>query len=252
MSRFLITDETVAVQPINPSPDTATWRGSGAISQVPNPQDQNRYSLLTHLRHLLSSDTTLNALGLQGGLSAWLYRDIGSVQELALSTKTSYDAHDSIQLQRQLIQLLDYLDGVNNVAEDVPAGTPVLVNDAAARVGLLQNHAYQNPPAYLYHIGQHLLSLVSCPGTTSEQRELATHIVSEINAIRLLLEQVRSIAKELVKLSPNRLLQPQQKDNLTELVQLTTAVSIGQSQGSPGRNQLQEQLEQLATIQIKG
>ncbi len=58
--RFLITEEGANPPPINPSLDTTTWRYYAAFSSTPNPGDTtNHFSVLDHLRHLLSQDPAL-------------------------------------------------------------------------------------------------------------------------------------------------------------------------------------------------
>src|SRR5579883_19589 len=67
-SRFLVTEQAASADPIIPSLDPATWRYAGNIPDIPTPGDANHYSLLSHLRHLLAKDPTLEDIGLSGGL----------------------------------------------------------------------------------------------------------------------------------------------------------------------------------------
>ena len=61
-SRFLITEEDANPPPTNPSLDTNTWRYDAVFSTTPNPADTvNHFSLLDHLRHLLSQDPETEA-----------------------------------------------------------------------------------------------------------------------------------------------------------------------------------------------
>jgi serine/threonine protein kinase len=250
MSRFLVTEENANARPIVPSPDRATWKYTGAISQTPNPTDQHHYSLLDHLRHLLAADPELEALGLHDGLSFWFYRNSGLVQQYAQSAQKSFAANNSVQLYQQLVSLLDYLDGIKDVGRDVPAGTPIFADTTSAQVGLLQLHADQNPPSYLYHIGLHLSGLLASPGATIGQRKVAISVVQALDTVSLLLEQVRAIARQLVAPGPDQLLQPQFKAQLTRLTQLATAAYSGQEPGKEGVSRVHAQLAGLALIPI--
>jgi hypothetical protein len=80
-SRFLVTEQDASEEPGAPSLDSATWRYAGGIADTPTPGDENHYSLLSHLRHLLAKDPTIESLGLSGGLDIWLYRNGGKILE---------------------------------------------------------------------------------------------------------------------------------------------------------------------------
>jgi hypothetical protein len=80
-SRFLVTEQAASEEPSAPSLDSATWRYAGGIADTPTPGDENHYSLLSHLRHLLAKDPTIESLGLSGGLDIWLYRNGGKILE---------------------------------------------------------------------------------------------------------------------------------------------------------------------------
>jgi hypothetical protein len=252
MSRVLVTEEESGAHPIVPSPDRTAWKYAGIISQTPNPTDQHHYSLLDHLRHLLAADPELEALGLHDGLSFWFDHNSKLIQQDAQSARGSFEAKDTAQLYQQLVSLLDYLDGIKDVGRDVPAGTPIFVDTTSAQVGLLQLHADQSPPSYLYHIGLHLSGLLASPGATAGQRNIATNVVLAIDTVSSLLEQIRSIARQLVALSPNQLLQPQAGAQLATLAQLATAAYTGQGPAKEGVNWIHSQLATLALIPITG
>jgi serine/threonine protein kinase len=251
MSRFLVTEEDSRVTPAFPSPDKTAWRYVGAVSQTPSRIDQDHFSLLDHLRHLLASDPTLDGIGLHGGLSLWLYRNAGMVQQFAQGAQRDYGTGDAANVHLELVRLLDYLDGINNVSGDIPAGTPVLVNRTYAQIGILQLHAYQNPPSYLYHVGLHLNGLVSSPGSTLSQQRLATLIVADLNTAGSLFQQVRSIASQLVSLTPAQLLQQQGvREQLSNLVSLATNAYQGKDGMLNGITWVHEQLENLAVMPV--
>src|SRR2546422_5572940 len=82
--RFLITEEDANQPPTNPSLDTNTWRYDAVFSTTPNPADKaHHFSLLDHLRHLLSQDPKLTLVGLGGGLDIWLFRNTTKILEAA-------------------------------------------------------------------------------------------------------------------------------------------------------------------------
>ena len=250
MSRFLVTEEDAGVMPAIPSPDKTTWLGVGAISQIPSKIDVDHFSLLDHLRHLLAADPTLDALGLHGGLSYWLFKNEGLVQGYAQGARDSYDTKDTVHLHRELVRLLDYLDGTSNVANDVPPETPVLVDPTSAQVGLLQVRAYQNPPSYMYHIGLHLSGMVSSPGATPTQVRIAQSIVSDMSVVRQLLEQMRAIATRIVALPSDQLMQPDVKSQLITLAHLATIAFTGQDNMLHGVTWIHEQLATLAVVPV--
>ena len=72
--------------------------------------------------------------------------------------------------------MLDYLDGTMQVQQNVPAGAPIIANPQFAQVGLLELHAEQPEPGYLYHIALHLNGVLASPGATQYQRNLAIQI----------------------------------------------------------------------------
>src|SRR5262249_9108143 len=86
-NRFLITEEDANQQPANPSLDVKNWRYYSAFSTVSSQTDPSHFSLLDHLRHLLAQDPKLNQVGLQGGLSVWLFRNTTKILEAAGSAR---------------------------------------------------------------------------------------------------------------------------------------------------------------------
>ncbi|HEY7416843.1 MAG TPA: hypothetical protein VH593_16775, partial [Ktedonobacteraceae bacterium] len=137
-----VTVQPAASVPDTPSQDPAQWRWEGWIPNIPAPGDENHYSLLSHLRHLLAQDPTLQANQLPGGLDLWLTQNVEKVAEWASAAQgdwhgTQTSAGDIDQLHRQMLRTLDYLDGAFYVWRDVPAGSPWLVDPQASKIGLL-------------------------------------------------------------------------------------------------------------------
>jgi hypothetical protein len=228
VSRFLITEEDAATLPIIPSPDQSTWRYQGIIAQIPNPNDEKHFSLLDHLRHLLAAEPSLEAHGLHGGLTLWLYRNTGKLLEWARNAQDDWGNKDATPLmRRQTIRVLDYLDGLSEVAKDVPPHTPWLVDSQQGSVGLLQISAEQDPASYMQQIGYHLSSLIDCPGVSAGQKQDAVQINVAINNVRNWLESAREDARKLIRLSNSQLQSPQAHALLNDVVTQITNAYVG-------------------------
>ncbi|HET8913836.1 MAG TPA: hypothetical protein VFN23_20355 [Ktedonobacteraceae bacterium] len=239
-SRFLVTEEPGNVVPLAPTPDQQSWRYVTEFNQTPNPNDTvHHFSMLDHLRHLLASDPTLNKLNLPGGLDNWLYRNTSKLLEWSDSARDNWGEGQNPQLlRRQVVRILDYLDGVSYVKNDVPPNTPLEVPARNAQVGIIDfAGADQQPPSYLYHIITHLNGMVLSPGATIQTRETVAQIITAMNNIKAWLAKARDDAKQLVKMSDTQLLQPQA---LTLLNDLSTQVNYAFSgQVDPVTNQVQ-------------
>jgi len=197
-SRFLVTEQTANEAPIIPSLDPATWRYIGNIPDTPTPGDANHYSLLSHLRHLLAKDPTLEVIGLSGGLDIWLYRNTGKILEWSSAARDDWAGGQSALalMRRQIDRVLDYLDGEAFVWRDVPPDTPWLVDPQAGRIGLLEFEQGQNPPGYLAHIDFHLVGYTNSPGVTPDQKRLANKIDGMLIAVTALLWKVHGEAAQ--------------------------------------------------------
>ena len=256
-SRFLVTEEPTTPPPLVPSPDTSTWRYSGAFPRTPNPLDTaHHFGLLDHLRHLLATDPTMQALGLPGGLEIWLFRDVQKVLEWASSARDDWSASNTTFMQRQFIRILDYLDGLSNIQRDLPPGTPVLADLHIAQVGLLDfDPQHQEPPGLLYHIGIHLRGLVQSPGVNAAQQQLATRIDTAINTVQVLLEQVHQDAKKLFAMSAAQLVQQPALSLLDDMVTNAQFAFAGQFDASTGTiqngaTQIHYAMAMLATMDV--
>ncbi len=206
-SRFLITEEALNPAPVAPTLDRTAWRYYAEIPQTPNPQSPEHFSLLDHLRHLLSQDPKLYKLQLPGGLDIWLFRNTEKVLEWSGSARDFWEQKNTEGMRNMVVRVLDYLDGSRYVQLDVPPGTPNLVNPRIAPVALLEfDPTKQAPPGYLYHIDLHLNGVVNSPGATPEQSHLAIQISNDLNNVKGWLQQVRQDAKQLVTMPAQNLL----------------------------------------------
>jgi hypothetical protein len=260
-SRFLITMEDANSQPVNPSLDATTWVYSAIFSHTANPQDTtNHFSLVDHLRHLLSQDPKLAKVNLVGGLDTWLYRNTLKILEWTGSTRDLALANDDTSLmRRQLVRILDYLDSSQFVeTENLPpdlASTPVLTDPTIARVGLLQISPQQQPPGYLKHIGSHLRDITESPGSTPEQKQLASETSNDINNVQIWLTAVHADAVQLLHMPADQLVQPQTLPIFNDMFAQANKAFIGQvdphtGQVKEGVAQIHYKIQRLATFDI--
>ena len=253
-SRFLITEEDANPAPIAPSVDQHTWRYYAELPQKVNPVDN--YSLLDHLRHLLAKDPDLEAVNIHGGLDIWLYRNTQMVMDWSVSARDCWQNNQTNCLRKNAIRILEYLDGKTYVQTDVPPGTPNLVDPRLASVALLEfDPQNQKPPGYLYHVNKHLQGILQAPGVTSNQRQLAAQIDTEINQVTSWLEQVRKDAKQLVNTPDNQLLSQRSLSILNDMETQAGYAYAGQlnpetNQNQGGVLQIHHSIEGLATFYV--
>src|SRR6266702_4210838 len=262
-ARFLITEEDANPPPTNPSLDTSTWRYDAVFSTTPNPADTaHHFSLLDHLRHLLSQDPKLKLVGLGGGLDIWLFRNTTKILEEAGSARDARkgctpDANNAACafVHRSLVRILDYLDGSTYVQADVPSGTPVLIDPTVARVAFLEFDVAHQPPGYLEHIGTHLRELTISPGVTPAQRTLAIRITQAINNVQGWLEAVHTDAVTLEKMNNSQMSQPGALSILNDLFTQANHAFVGQfdpntSTVKEGVAQIHNNIQGLATFDV--
>jgi hypothetical protein len=243
-SRILVTEEDAQNPPNNPSLDTQTWKYSAAFSQVKHGNPPA--SLLDHLRHLMAQDPKLKAVGLTGGLDMWLFHNTQKVLEEAGSIRDAQSAKNAQFMRRQLIRMLDYLDGSQYVqTEKLPPDLPpILIDKNQARVALLEfDPQSQNPPGYLTHIGNHLREIVDSPGVSPEQKELAIRINKALNNVQAWLEKVHSDAAQLIQMTPQQLLAPETTRILDDLFTQANNAFVGQT--DPNTDQVKEGVVQI-------
>jgi eukaryotic-like serine/threonine-protein kinase len=266
-SRFLITEEDANQQPAVPSLDANTWRYYAAFSRTPNPADLKHYSLLDHLRHLLSQDPKLRGVGLTGGLDIWLFRNTTKILEAAGSARDAQKvcaANPSKActdgMLRQVARILDYLDGVTYVqTENIPPdiqGSTLLINPTIARVALLEfDPIHQEPPGYLAHIGTHLQEISQISSATASQHALAIQINQAINNVQGWLDAVHADASKLIHMSSTQLLQPDALTILNDLFTQANNAFVGQidpntNNVKDGVVQIHYNIQSLATFDI--
>src|SRR6266702_2552582 len=253
-SRFLITEEDANPTPIAPSVDRNTWRYYSELAQTVNPVDN--FSLLDHLRHLLAKDPDLEPLHLPGGLDIWLFRNTQKIMQFSGSAKDCYQNNQTNCLRKNVIRILDYLDGKTFVQTDVPPGTPNLVDPRLGSVALLEfDPQNQNPPGYLYHINKHLQGIIQAPGATQNQRQITTQIDKAINQVTSWLQQVRTDAKKLMNTPDNQLLSQKSLSLLNDMDTQAGYAYSGQldpatNQTQGGVLQIHHNIERLAIFNV--
>ena len=247
-SSFLITEEAANTTPANPSPDHSTWRYSAGFAQTPDPGNTtNHYSLLDHLRLLLSDDPLLTQVGVAGGLNTSFFRNTGNILQWTGSARDDWNSGGADAIRGHLIRILDYLDGVSSVGSDVPPGTKVIVDKRLASIALLEPSLFENSSQassdYLHLISGNLSAIAQAPGVTANQRRLAVEINTALTNMRNWLENVRQDAKTLVVMSNARLLQPSSLSILDEMQ--TQAFNAYAGRLDPSTNQVQEGVVQI-------
>ncbi len=212
---FLVTEESTNPAPTVPSTNISNWRFSSAFATTASPTDPDHFSVYDHLKHLLAADPKLAKVNLNGGLDIWLFRDTEKILEQAGSARDGEkqcaadptgNAGSCDFVHRDLVRILDYLDGSQFVGQDVTTGQTVLIDPTIAKVALLEfDTVAQTPPGYLDHIGSHLTKIVVSPGVTPQQRTLAIHISQDINNVQVWLTAIRHDAAQLVQMNNSQL-----------------------------------------------
>jgi hypothetical protein len=239
-------------------PDAAALsagRYGGRFADVPRPGDEQRYSLLDHLRHLVARDPDLVEIGLDGGLAVWLVRNGGKVWEWASAARDEWGTGATDLLHRQIIRILEYLDGAAFAARDLPTGTPWLVDQQAGHLGLLPVEPDQAPPAYLTHIATHLEGLKGSPGHTQAQVRLASQVEAALAQVERALSQVHQDARRLVRMTDAQLKAPQALALLDDLALHASLAYVGQFRPPEGNVDgivwIGSVLQQLAVLPIE-
>jgi len=255
-SRFLVTEEDASTTPTSPSLDPHAWVYYAEFSQIkPEPSNPTSYSLYDHIRHLLADDPKVKAAGLTGGLDIWLYRNTQKILEWSGSARDAWKYKSVGFIHRQLIRIMDYLDGTVYVQKDLP-GQGLYADPSVSKVGLLTfDPLTQNPPGYLYHIGKHLHEITALPQTSAAQKALAIQIKQKIDGVNL---WMRSIRDDVLKLYAMDNAHLTGKDGLTLLDEVATLANdafVGKvntnAQVTDGVAQIHYAIQRLATFDIR-
>ena len=257
-SRFEVAEQDSQQTPTTPPLDPAAWRYVGSIPDLPTPGDEQQYSLLDHLRHLLATDPTLQQLGLQGGLDIWLYRNTGKIWEWSSAARDNWaGGQQTALIHRHMLRVLEYLDGTASVSTsgDLPLDAPVLVDPQAGRIGLLEVSPTQALPAYLTHVDIHLQGLTNAPGHTQAQKQLAITIDKALKQVTFLMQNIHQDAVKLVKMNDEQLKSHDALTLLNDMVTNATNAYAGQFDPAIGGNTngvvwIHNELQGLATMPV--
>jgi serine/threonine protein kinase len=251
-----VIEQPASGDPGSPSLDPKTWRWEGWIPNTPTPGDERQFSVLSHFRHLLAKDPTLQANNIPGGLVIWMTLNVGNVQEWSSAAQGSWGDGDTDLIRRNLLRILDYLDGQSYVWQDVPPGSPWLVDPVAGKLGLLSYTQSQETPGYLQHVDIHLKGLAGSPGHTEEQKKGTIQEEDVIARMINDLTQVREDAVRLIHRSNAQLRQPDTLTLLNEMAYLTKGANSGWFDATTHQNQggaiwLSKGIQELATISLR-
>ncbi|HEU5376712.1 MAG TPA: hypothetical protein VFV38_14855 [Ktedonobacteraceae bacterium] len=261
-SRFLITEEESAPQPLLPSPDTSTWRYYGALPAQPDPNDAHHFAFLNHLRHLLADEPILDEMELPGGLNNWFTRNTQKLIEWTSSARDHWQespTHNIGIVRSRAVSILSYLDGMSFMAFDIPpasAKVQVTLDTHLAGLGLLNVRGpNQKPPSYMDQIVYHLNGLINAPGSPANVRTVASTLLPAMNDVAAWLQNLRSDDKKILAMSDAQLGQQAAFSLLDDMVLQASNAYSGNS--DPSTNQLKQgvvwihqQLQSIATINI--
>jgi eukaryotic-like serine/threonine-protein kinase len=267
-SRFLVTEEDKSVPPSSPSLESNQWVYYAEFSQVPNPADPEHFSLYDHIRHLLAQDPKVLSVGkLTGGLDTWLYRNTQKILEWAGSARdqANYPSTGSYELiHRQLVRILDYLDGVGYVQQDLQSQGQVFnaSQDIDANfskfslIGLLTLYQTESPPGYLKHIGAiHLHEITDLPQSTAEQKALAIQINQSLDQVNVWLQTIHDDVVQLLPMTSTQLFGNTGLTKLNEIVTLANYAFAGKvdqhDQVKDGVVQINYNIQRMATFNVR-
>jgi serine/threonine protein kinase len=255
-SRFLITEENTNSTPVTPPSDQHAWR---FYAEFPQSREQagQCFSALYYMRHLLVEGSAPQGLGIYGDLDIQALRNTLKILEWAGSAK---DGTDPNFIHRQVIRILDYLDGVAAVQQDAP-GEPLLVDKTLAQIPLLNPQNLQTPEgeSYLQRIDFQLKGLISASGVTSQVRALARSTEAALVNLQTWLEMVRTdaiqVEKAFQQFDGQVLHQPMMLTTLADMQTLANFAVVGRldpnsNQVQPGMIQIHYSIQQFATFNV--
>lgn len=255
-SRLLIAEEDAHNVPALPA-DHRSWLYYGEIPQLrPHTIAESE---LGSLRHLLCDGPNLLQQGIHGGTAIQLLLHTQSILEWASSARDAWNGTqtggDSIKfIDRQLIRILDYLDGTALIMKDVPPGTQPLVDAKKMQNGLLGIKV--NPKSYIDRIGGTMQDLIVAPQVAPRTSIFARQIKGDIDNVQKWLDQVHQDAKQLLLMTDAQLQQPQALNLLDDMRTQANSAFVGQLSPSfdtpqGGAVQIYYSIQRLATFDIK-
>ena len=255
-SRLLITEESATSTPTRPPADQRTWRYYAEIPQARSPTGKH-HRVIDDLRDLLYEGSKLITLGIRGGSDIRLLRNSEKVLEWAGSARDAWASGNTALIHRQVIRILDYLDGVTLVNRDLHANPPLLVDPTLGYAPLNDLVANQNINSYVDRMTNPLVALIHFPGVTPTMINLAKQAdYALLHYVENWLAEVHSYAKQLFYMTDAQLLQPSTLYTLDNLQTWANSVLIGRLDPStdtlqPGVIQIHYNIQRLATFDVK-
>jgi len=253
-SRLLITEEDANLRSASPSSDQHKWR---YYAELPQKADKigKCFSVLDYLRQLLSEGLQLQKQGIRGGLDVRLVRNVQKILEWAASARDAWRIQPDF-IHRQVVRVLDYLDGSPYVRQDVPTNTPLLVDPQLAQIGLITVTQNQKSISYLVRIDNHLKNLSQAPGITSTMRTQTIQVDRQLPNVQKWLGRVRMDAQQLVKMDNNQLSQASTLLILDDMDTQANYALAGRLDPSTdatqtGTIEIHYRIQQLATFDIQ-
>jgi len=235
-SRFLVTEQDNASTLLGPSPRSLDQKYVATIPNIhptasasdPHSQEYSQYGLLDHLRHLLSTDPTLEQRGVHGGLITLLDKQTLQVMSWAKNARDSWESStsDSTLIRDQAIRILNVLDGTSTL--DSPP-TPILVDRLVASFALLPQPGQATTESSIAHVDLHLRGVMASPGASEQMRERAATLVEDLVGIVADLNAVRSNAEKLAFMSSAQLTSGQAFFALNVLLNASISAYAGPS-----------------------
>src|SRR5207253_7921834 len=96
-SRILVTQEDGSIQPSTYTPDYRAWLYYASLTQSPSPGDKLQFSMLDHLRHLLSESPELKLRNLHGGMDMWFLRNTQKILEWSTAARDDWRRNPTLQ-----------------------------------------------------------------------------------------------------------------------------------------------------------
>jgi eukaryotic-like serine/threonine-protein kinase len=276
MSRFLLTEGDTNTAPVTPLIDQSSWRYYSMIDQTPSVKDPNHFSLLDHLRHLLVQAPELKVLGLPGGLSIWMMRNVEEIAKWALIAKESWEIKDTAVIRQYLVNILYYLDGECTQQADLQGLPPVTpttpenqtiahiahfallnpcIQEEQEQANVLKQVFHHVPHNYVDHLLFHIAGVIQSPGVSHGTQALAVQINSAINAVKTRLLQMRQDAEQVLHMTDDQLGQLSALNLLSDLQIRARYAYTGQTDPTTGNVQegvawIYDNVERLAMFNV--
>jgi serine/threonine protein kinase len=255
-SRLLITEEDAHKIPDKPSTRQQDRRYYAELTQVFDKANQC-LTELDYFRRLLSDGARLYVAGIRGGVDVQLLKNVQKVLEWSYSAWEAWGMQPAF-IHRQMTRVLDYIDGTQFVTQDLPAGTPMLVDSRQAYEGLakVSTIPLQMKRNYLSLIEAQLKQLIRAPGISQLTVTQVTQARKSLLNVQSWLSQVYRDAKLLFAMSNTQLAQPAALNLLDDLATQANYAFVGRLDPSTnvvqaGTIQIHYTIQQLPTFTIQ-